>query len=61
MLALIAFIAISDGFDCAYRDWQWCHCLLSLVATVPSSNACGVFTARIFNSLTTIQMELLLD
>jgi hypothetical protein len=61
MMALIASIAISDGFDHAHRDWQWRCCLLLLVATVPSSDACDVFTARIFNSLITIQTELLLD
>ncbi len=61
MMALIASIAISDGFDCAHRNWLWRCCLLSLGATVPSSDACVVFTARIFNSLITIQTELSLD
>ncbi len=61
MMALIASIVISDGFDCAHHDWRWCCCLLLLVATVPSSNVCIVFTARIFNSLITIQTELSLD
>ncbi len=61
MMALIASIKISDGFDRAHRDWQWHRCLLLLVANVPSSDACVVFTARIFNSLITIQTELSLD
>ncbi len=61
MMALIASITISDGFDHAHCNWQWGCCLLLLVATVPSSNACVVFTARIFNSLITIQTELSLD
>jgi hypothetical protein len=61
MMALIVSIAISDGFNHAHRDWRWRRCLLSLVVTVPSSDACGVFTAKIFNSLITIQTELSLD
>ncbi len=61
LMASIASIAISDGFNRAHCNWQWRHCLLSLVVTVPSSDACVVFTARIFNSLITIQTELLLD
>jgi hypothetical protein len=61
MMALIASIAISDGFDHAHHDWWWHCCLLSLVAPVPSSVACIWFTARIFHSLITIQTELLLD
>jgi hypothetical protein len=52
MMALIASIAISDGFDCAHRNWRWRHCLLLLGTTVPSSNACVVFTGRILKSLT---------
>ncbi len=48
MMALIVSIMISDGFNCAHCDWRWCHCLLLLVATVPSSDPCIVFTARIF-------------
>jgi hypothetical protein len=58
MLAPIASIVISDGFDHAHRNWQWRHWLLLLVTTVPSSNACVVFTARIFNGLLNIQTEL---
>ncbi len=27
MMASIASIAISDGFDCAHRNWRWRHCL----------------------------------
>jgi hypothetical protein len=61
MMALIVSIAISDGFDRAHRDWQWHHCLLLLGATVPSFDACIIFTARIFNNLITIQTELSLD
>jgi hypothetical protein len=57
-MALIASIAISDGFDCAHHDWQWCLCLLLLVETVPSSDACIMFTARIFVHLIAIQTEL---
>ncbi len=58
----ITSIVISDGFNCAHRNWQWRRCLLSLVATVPtSSDACIVFTARIFNSLITFETELWLD
>ncbi len=60
MMALIASMVIDDGFNCAHCNW-WCHCrLLLLVATVPSSDACVVFTARIVNSSITIQTELLL-
>jgi hypothetical protein len=47
MMASIASIAISGGFDCAHCNWWWHCCLLSLVATVPGYNACVVFTARI--------------
>ncbi len=47
MMALIAYIAISDGFDCAHRNWQWRRCPVLLATTVPSSDACVVFTARI--------------
>ncbi len=61
MMASIASIAIIDGIDWAHRDWQWHHCLLLLVATVPSSDACIVFTARVFNSLITIKTELSLE
>ncbi len=42
-------------FLCTHCNWQWHCCLLSLVATVPSYDACIVFTARIINSLITIQ------
>ncbi len=58
IMASIAPITISDGFDRAHRDWRWRRCLLSLVVTVPSSNAYVVFTARIFNSSITIETEL---
>ncbi len=60
MMALIASIAISKAliFDCAHRDWRWHLGLLLLAPTVPSFDACIVFTARIFNSLITIQTEL---
>ena len=58
MMVLIASMAINDGFDCAHCKWRCCCHLLPLVVTVPSSNACIVFTARIFNSLITIQTEL---
>ncbi len=58
MMALIASIAISDGFNHAHRNWWWCRCLLLLVTTVPSYDTCVVFTARSFNSLITIQTEL---
>ncbi len=58
MRALIASIAIRYGYNHVHHNWQWCHCLLLLVATVPSSDACVVFTARVFNSLITIQMKL---
>ncbi len=61
IMASIVSIAISDGFNCAHPDWQWHRCLLLLVATVPIYNTCNVFTARIFNSLITIQTELSLD
>jgi hypothetical protein len=61
MMASIASIAIIDGIDQAHRDWQWCRCLLLLVATVPSSDACVVLTARVFNSLITIETELSLE
>ncbi len=57
MMASIMSIAISDGFNCAYCNWRWRCCLLLLITTVPSYNACVVFTARIFNSLITIQKE----
>jgi hypothetical protein len=49
MMALIAFMAINDGFDGAHHDWGCRHCQLLLIVTVPGSNACVVFTARIFN------------
>ncbi len=52
---------LASIFDRAHCNWQWRRCLLLLVATVPSSNACVVFTARIFNSLITIQRELSMD
>jgi hypothetical protein len=58
IMALIASMAINDGFACAQCNWQCCCCLLLLIATVPSSDACNVFTARIFNSLINIQTEL---
>ena len=45
------------NFDRANLNWQWRCCLLLLVATVPSSDACVMFTAKIFNSLITIQTE----
>ncbi len=46
-------------FDCTHDcHWQCRRCLLMLVATVPSSNACVVFTARIINSVITNQKEL---
>ncbi len=61
MMVSIAFITIIDGIDWAHRDWWWRRCLLLLVATVPSSNAFIVLTARIFNSLITIQTELSLE
>jgi hypothetical protein len=60
MMAFIASIAIDDGIDCVDCNWQWqwCCCLLLLVTTVPCSDACVMFTARIFNVLITIQTEL---
>ncbi len=61
MMALIASIAIIDGIDWAHCNWQWRCCLLLLVATVPSSDTCIVFTARVFNSLITIKTELSLE
>ncbi len=61
MMMPIASIVISDGFDCAHRNWQWYHWLLLLVTTVPSSNACVMFTAKFSCSLITIQTELSLD
>ncbi len=61
MMASIASIAISDGFIRAHCNWRWRCCLLLLRVTVPSSDACVLFTARIFNSLITIQTELSLD
>jgi hypothetical protein len=60
-MVLIASIAIINGIDWAHRDWRWRHCLLSLVATVPSSDACVMLTAGIFNSLITIETELSLE
>jgi hypothetical protein len=57
MMALIASMVINDGLNRAHCDWQ-CRCyLLLLVATVPSSDAYVVFTAKIFYSLITVQME----
>jgi hypothetical protein len=49
---------INDGFDHAHHNWRCRCCLLALVTTVPSYNACVVFTAGIFNSLIIIQTEL---
>ncbi len=57
MMASIASIAISNGFDCAHCYWWWHCCLLLLVVTVPSSDDYIVFTARIINSFITIQTE----
>ncbi len=38
---------VENDVDSARRDRRWwCHCLLSLVATVPSSDAYVVFMAR---------------
>jgi hypothetical protein len=56
-MASITSITIID-IGWAHRDWQWRRCLLLLVVTVPSSDTCVVFTARIFNSLITIETEL---
>jgi hypothetical protein len=39
MKALIASIAISDGFNCVINDWQCCFCLLLLIATANSPDA----------------------
>jgi hypothetical protein len=60
MMALIASIAIIDGIDWTRCDWQWHRCLLLLVATVPSTDACVILIARV-NSLITIKMDLSLE
>ncbi len=48
---LIASIAIGNGFKCVHRDWQYCHCLLLLVAIATSSNAHVAFAVNFFTIL----------
>ncbi len=51
MKALVASIAIGDGFNCVHCDWPCRHCLLLLVATANSSDAHVAFAATFFTSL----------
>jgi hypothetical protein len=51
MMALIASIAIGDGFNRVHHNWP-CRCqLLSFVANAFSPNAHIAFTAALFTSL----------